>query len=913
MAVLPTFISSCIAPDSAGQNAFLFGVPSPGTLEAHLINLSDPLSPTSKLISSTTSSTGTASWDASSSLGCYPYLGDTPSSPASPPPATNATAPAPASAPSFPPPITIVQFGNSVQTQFYPNGTWVTFGTTTEAAASFLTPKMFSPVGSTNGWNWFLARTGGQSKIWRHLRIGSRTEAGSKDLTIAGSEPLLTVGAIAPDANNYGNGLFFHIDQSGSTGSIYRATGNKRPDRNLTATDTLVTLGKPSPLNMNNNTLTVDAVPVTTAFAAFIMDKSDQGVVTVYSIDPRIPTLTLTRTHVKGFSPLFHVTQSFTSLNSRIVVYGGAVSNAIHIFDVISGTWTGPALVDPSAVTAVPPSSGLGMGVIGGIAAAAVVILIVTGMAIWRIRRRRSSSRTTQSKTTVDNIPFNDDIKVPVKEDTIDLLTMDKSRPRFDDRRQTSESTLTPSMAPSSMPGTPVSQHKKRYSNQQRRPGEVSRHTSGYSMRSEGSSSRVSLFPPNSTVYLAGPNTVIPPNPTIPSAFSTANLQKLQNAAAVYRSTSAPGTPNPRSADPPSRKGSMYKFSVPNDYDDRQPLHHHESSEEQQAYLQMSIKSTPDGSPASITGSRPLETASSATLGNSSHGHSHSQSQSRSDTSGSYPRPLFSSSSQPASPKQPRPSTSTIDSEHQSQQSSHQSQQQVNPSSRAASRPRKKRIDGAAPLKSPTSPTFLKESSSTSSQRYADHRDSGSYKVEYRDSSLLQQQQQELQQLQRQYGNSYPASPPTSPASPYTPMSASASSRFAVPSAATKITHLSPSPAPSESDTHFVGDFPMPPKMAATVVKPQKRSDPTPPTSSASRSAAPAPSRPSRQQRQPRHDEPYQQQQYHQMQNQYDDVQSIMGSVGTMSPKTPILVSLPRPIPRERERERERNHGRDHT
>ncbi|KAF9121088.1 hypothetical protein BGX30_002782 [Mortierella sp. GBA39] len=902
MADLPTFVSSCIAPDSAGQNAFLFGVPKPGTLEAHLINLSDPLAPTSKLVSSTSTSTG-ASWDASSSLGCYPYLGDTPSSQPSPPPATNTTAPALTPVPSFPPPITIVQFGNDIQTQFYPNGTWVTFETTTEAASHFLTPKMFSPVGSTNGWNWFVARAGGQPKTWQYLRIGSMSEAGSKDLTIVGSEPLLTVGAIAPDANNYGNGLLFYIDQSGSTGSIYRATGNKRPDRNLTATDTLVTLGKPSPLNMNNNTLTVDAVPVTTAFAAFILDKSEQGVVSVYSIDPRIPTLTLTRTLVKGFSPLFHVTQSFTSLNSRIVVYGGAVPNAIHIFDVISGTWTGPALVDPSAATTVP-SKGLSMGIIGGIAAAAVVILLVAGLAIWRMRRRRSR-RTTQTRSPTDDIPFNDDVKVPVKEDTIDLLTMDnKNRSRFHDRGQTSESAPTPSMAPSSMPGTPIGEHKKRNSNQQRRPGGVSRYASGYSLRSEGSSSRVSLYPANSTVYLAGPATVIPPNPTIPSAFSTANLQKLQNAAAVYRSTSAPGTPNPRSADPLSRKGSTYKFSVPNDYDDRQPLHHHESSEEQQAYLQISAKSTPSGSPASITGSRPLETASSATLGNSNYGHSHSQSQSRSDTSVSYPRPSSSTSSQPASPKQPRPSTSTIDSDHQSQQSYQNQQQQSNPSSRAASRPRKKRTDGAAPHKSPTSPTFPKETSPSSSQRYADHRDSGSYKIEYRDPFFLQQQQQQLQHLQHQHGYSNPASP-TSPTSPYAP--AAGSSRLV---AATTTTH-SPSPVPSETDTHFAGDFPMPPKMAA--VKPQQnRSAPASPTSSSSQLAALAPSRPSRQQQQPRQDE-----QYHQYQQQvpsrYDDVQAMVGSAGTMSPKTPKLVSLPRPIPRERERERERNRNRDHT
>ncbi|KAF9907479.1 hypothetical protein EC991_010859, partial [Linnemannia zychae] len=793
MTALPTFISSCIAPDSDGQNAFLFGVPSPGTLEAHRVNLANPLTPTSTLVSSTSTSTGNGKWDASSSLGCYSYLGDTPSSL----PVANSTALPPA----FPPPITIVQFGNTIQTQFFPNGTWATFETTTEAAFDYLSPKLFSPVGSTNGWNWFLGRAAGQSKTWRNIRIASRTESGAKDLTIAGSEPLLTVGAIAPDVNNFGNGLLFFIDQSGSSGSIYRATGNKRPAANLTATDTLVTLSKPSPLNMNSNTLTVDAVPVTSAFAAFILDKSDQGVISVYSIDPRVSTLTLTRTPVKGFSPLFQPTQSFTSLNSRIVVYGGAVPNAIHIFDVISGTWTGPALVDPAAVNTEIATKGPSMGIIGGIAAAAVILLIVIGLVIWRVRRRRRAT-----KSTIDIPPINDDIKVPVNENTIDLLTLEnKSKPRLGDHKQSSSTTLIPTTAPSSMPGTPASQYKKRHSSQQRRPGGVSRHASAYSIQSNGSQSKI---------YLAGPATVLPSNPAIPSAYSTTNLQQLQNAAAVYRSTSAPGTPNPRSADPPSRKGSVYKFSVPNDYDDRQPLHHHESSEEQQAYLQMSRKSSPSASPASLSGSRPLEAASSTTLGNS-YSHNHSlPSQSQSDASGNYPRPSFSSTSQPASPKQPRPSTSTLDSEHQSQ-SSQQSQQQATSSARSTSRPRKKRTDGAAPLKSPTSPTSLKEFSSS---KYADRRDSGSYKVECRDGSSYQKQQQ-------QYSHSSPASP----TSTYTPLT---SSKFA-PSTPTT---LSSSPMPSDTNTHFTESFPMPPKMV--VPKPHKRAAPAPPRSGSGSTSA---------------------------------------------------------------------------
>ncbi|KAF9924871.1 hypothetical protein FBU30_005244 [Linnemannia zychae] len=595
--VLPTFASSCIAPDRDGINAFLFGVSSPGTLEAHRIILSDPLSPTSILIS-TTSSTETVQWDPSSSLGCYPYLGDAPSSTAN---STVNSAP-------FPPPITIIQFGNTLQTQFYPNGTWLSFGSTTETSINYLSPKLFSLVGSTNGWNWILARTVGQPISWRHIRIGTKTEAGSLDLTIAGSEPLLSVGAIAPDVNNFGNGLFLSIDQSGSTGTVYRSTGNKRPAANLTATDTLVTLGKPTPLNMGNITLTVNAVPVTSAFAAFILDKNEQGTISVYSIDPRISTFTLGRTLIKGISPLFQSSQSFTSLNSKIVVYGGAVPNAIHIFDVISGTWTGPALVDSSVKST---SKGLSIGVIGGIAAAAVIVLIIGGFAIWRIRRQRRSTITSTAKDFT-NAPLDDNIKVPIKDETIDLSALNnKNQPKLDEHKETSESfaTLTQSIAPSSMPGTPASQHR-RHSNH-KRPEKVSRHASAYSMRSERSASHISLFSANSTIYLAGPATIIPPNPTVPSAYSAVNLQQLQNAAAVYRSTSAPGTPNPRSATPPSRKGSIYQVAVPNDYDDRQPLHHHETSEERQAYLQMSAKSTPDGSPASINGLQPLETASS--------------------------------------------------------------------------------------------------------------------------------------------------------------------------------------------------------------------------------------------------------------------------------------------------------------
>ncbi|KAF9927292.1 hypothetical protein BGZ67_007571 [Mortierella alpina] len=202
------------------------------------------------------------SWDAQRSLGCYAYTGDSST-------VNN--------------PITVVQFGSTVQAQFFPNGTWITnlgsYPAAAETAIDYVSPKTFSLVGSTGGWSWIVAKANVRSSgasSWRDVRVGTRTQAASQDLTFAGSsDPLLTVGAIAQDAANFGNGFLFAFEQSGSAATAYRAVGNKRPDRNLTATELLVNLTRPSAVDMNGNRLSSSAVPVTSAFAAFILDKRD--------------------------------------------------------------------------------------------------------------------------------------------------------------------------------------------------------------------------------------------------------------------------------------------------------------------------------------------------------------------------------------------------------------------------------------------------------------------------------------------------------------------------------------------------------------------------------------------------------------------------------------------------------------
>ncbi|KAG0196664.1 hypothetical protein BGX28_009891 [Mortierella sp. GBA30] len=633
---VPTFPLSCLAPSTTGQSFFLFGVPSPGRLEVHSVDLSNPIAPTSTFISATTTAaTAPIRWDAQRSLGCYAYLGDSGT--------TNN-------------PITVIQFGSTVQTQFFPNGTWTT-STVTDTAVDYVSPRKFSLVGSTGGWSWFVTKAATKSTGaagWRDIRVGAHALAASEDLTLAGSslDPLLTVGAIAQDIGNYGNGLFFSFDQSGASGTAYRAVGNKRPDRNLTATEPLLSLTKSnSAIDMNGNQLSSNAVPATSAFAAFILDKSPTGTIALFSIDPRSSTFKLAPSSIKGNVPVFLDNQSVTSLNSKIVVYGGgrqqdgggSPTNTVHVFDVISGTWQGPDLVDPTTGSngqgsGSTKSGGLSAGVLGGIAAVAVLLVVAVGAIFWRIRRNKNKlsigggggSDIGRRVAKDQNEYFNRDSKDAM----ISLSKMDSKRHSGLD----SNITLTPTEGAPTVPNTPKSvstvttakgcmdstnnlQHD--YRDRHSRPQRPNRLSSTYSVRSERSSSHISLYPAGSAIFLANSPSSLPPTPMVPAAYSvngSAVLQHYQQTQQQYPrqyAATAPSTPQM----PPNRKSSVYKVLVPDDYDDRQPLRsHRESCSSADEYNQQQQSSTAaassSGSPASINASAPWSSEQSQSQSN---------------------------------------------------------------------------------------------------------------------------------------------------------------------------------------------------------------------------------------------------------------------------------------------------------
>ncbi|KFH71853.1 hypothetical protein MVEG_02147 [Podila verticillata NRRL 6337] len=755
MSTLPTFSFSCIAADNAG-NPVLFGVNS-GRLEAHAIDLTNALAPTSTLISATSTPSG---WDAQSNLGCYSYAGNAPS-------------------PSYP--INILQFGatNNLQVQFYPNGTWVSpVETTTASTLNYQSPKLFSLVGSTNGWNWFVARTTstGGTASWRGVRAGARIDAGPQDL-MPGSEPLFTVGAIAQDIANFGNGFLFSFDQSGSAGTAYQAVGNKKLDRNLTSTESLLNLTKVNAVNMNSLVVTQDAIPLASGFSAFVVDKSPAGLISVMSIDPRSFNYKLVQSPVTGPSPVFLSGQSAASVSSKIIVYGGTSpsgpSNNIHSFDIISGTWSGPALAD--APNGNGAKSGLSPAIIGGAVAGVLVLLAVLGLFVYR--RRRSTKLLPLKLGTLSGTEDRDNKQAMINmmnmedKSTNAPLVRNSSSPQSTKHQTRSNATLR-TVDPAAKT-YPYSQHRSsrhsvvQHSSKPKSHHVPSRQASSYSVYSDGSASHISLFPVQSGIYLVDSPSLMPPTPVVPSAYTTGAIKYPQH---TYQSP--PSVPQS-----PSRKVSVYKVAVPDDYDDRQPLHRQGTADEnpyQPTVASRSSTDSPRGSWSGQSDNRPVQHADTTQ-------RSHQRDGSSSERTHRSRRPSHSASSTSHSvPTSPAASNADISptsptNASRSHRRTHSSSSKTRRKKTATSTPRMPSSDGvpqSVATLSPPSPGFNR----------SEYRDSGSYKVEYRDSG--------------------------SSSSPATAVLATASTP---PMPTPRNRRKVPSPAVAESDTIFTNVFPLPP------------------------------------------------------------------------------------------------------
>ncbi|KAF9142782.1 hypothetical protein BG015_000666 [Linnemannia schmuckeri] len=363
---LPSFQQACLAADNANSAVYLVGVSTttPERLEAHYIpitsnnNLLTP--PNSKLIASQIDPT--SSWTSNSPKACFTY----------PSPTSPATS------------VMVVQFEpyKTQLTSFRVSDAGMMDVAKNLTNLAFVSPRLFSLSG------YF-----GASILTNYP---TRT-------------PLFALGTYTSSLSTATQGYSIVFDTTGQ-GQAYPALGNAAPV--LGSHDHILSLGSPYSVNLNGVTLTMDAVPVTMANTGYILDKGSDGSTVVYSITPDQSSM-LHRISLAG-GPPFSPFMVATALNKQIVTYssnnsplGSMTGPILNIFDTITGTWSGPGLMDgfsPSSTAGLypgynqpPQQQEVPLGAIVGGAIGGLVVLTFSFFLCFSIKYRVTGSQQMES------------------------------------------------------------------------------------------------------------------------------------------------------------------------------------------------------------------------------------------------------------------------------------------------------------------------------------------------------------------------------------------------------------------------------------------------------------------------------------------------------------------------------------
>ncbi|KAF9944489.1 hypothetical protein BGZ70_004595, partial [Mortierella alpina] len=258
----------------------------------------------------------------------------------------------------------------------------------------------------------------------------------------------------------------------------------------------------------------------------------------------------------------------------------------------------------------------------------------------------------------------------------------------------------------------------------------------------------------------------------VPAAYAFAQHSSgVQHYPQVQR-----GHPSPGPDHSPSRKSSVYKVQVPNDYDDRQPLHRHESAYDSPAGSQQhssTAGASSSGSPDSVH-AVPWPDPSQSYLNAPVEKRAYARGR-KADASSVHSRPTYSApSSQPTSPIAPSFS---------SEPENALNKQTMTPAT-TTPRTRKKRVPAPDYSRSATEPNLRSPTTPREAawrQGAGDHDDSATYKVEVKEPKVSRQQQNHprphdrMKRQQSAPGLSEFPMPPKPTASPRTPRNHAAS------------------------------------------------------------------------------------------------------------------------------------------
>ncbi|OAQ33117.1 hypothetical protein K457DRAFT_134739 [Linnemannia elongata AG-77] len=378
---IPRYTAACLAADE-GSGIYLVGSPSPGLIELNFIS---DLS--AKTLDRVGSKLDSSVWAAGAGKACftYPY-----------PKAANRA-------------IQILQFG-SYSTYFsiaYPNGTIEDSSFFRERA--FVSPRLFAWSGSLGDYDMFSLVTNytfpGYSN-WAGMRLSFLSTNGNTGslfgyglTTFPAADPLLAVGTYTASTGALSSGYTIVFDKANQA-RAYLTSGSTTAFQG--SVESVMTLAPYVTVNMNNIVLSANALGITMAGTAYILDKVNSGNYTViYSITPGA-TFELKQVTAKGGAPLFIPSMAGAAYGKQIVTYSVPPSGGdayFNSFDTVSGTWSGSGLImipgdsttGPDGKSSTPIGAIIG-GVVGG-------LLVIALAVFFFVRRRRQSAEKSTAAT----------------------------------------------------------------------------------------------------------------------------------------------------------------------------------------------------------------------------------------------------------------------------------------------------------------------------------------------------------------------------------------------------------------------------------------------------------------------------------------------------------------------------------
>ncbi|KAF9974286.1 hypothetical protein BGZ73_002302 [Actinomortierella ambigua] len=317
--------------------------------------------------------------------------------------------------------------GRSFMSSFLSNGSFYEHFSMTPPLMS---SKLYSSVGTFAEHKWVTAMASSADSFsgspWTGLNIyrnasGTQVIGTFRIQQYPPADARLSVGTYGAASSMPVFGYVTVFDATGSKGQVFSTTSSFQTESSATA---LQALAPPVNVDMGGIVLSADAISNTMGSTGYIVDRAADDSTVLYSISPDgRSTPKLVPVAVNGNVPPFLTGRTSTVLDSsKLLLFGGlqngTLTTLFHSFDTSTRSWSGPHLVKPYT-TPSPPTKSSNVGAIVGGIAAAVIVLAFAIFFIIRRNRPRHTVVIPNSTNVTDVHPDKGDLPAVVMTDVV--------------------------------------------------------------------------------------------------------------------------------------------------------------------------------------------------------------------------------------------------------------------------------------------------------------------------------------------------------------------------------------------------------------------------------------------------------------------------------------------------------------